>query len=143
MRTINDRGAQQHNKTWQHSRGMIPSALPSHLALAPTMNSVKRLRSLATAAAHRRALPLRSIKSFERTEIGSPVVHVGCLVLLLVTHDACPFLWKSFPNNHRACEHPHPRRTLIAHCDRRYSPVGLKAIFVPFAKKKAKSLCND
>jgi hypothetical protein len=48
-----------------------------------------------------------------------------------------------FRTSSESGEHPHSRRTAVARRDLRYIPVGRKAITVPLAKEKIKSLCKE
>ena len=55
------------------------------------MNTVERLRSFASLAAHLRPAAIGVFKSLDRPEILRSVIQVRSFVLLLVAHDAFPF----------------------------------------------------
>lgn len=66
------------------------SSLPGDLAPPPAMDSVERLGRLAALPTHRGTLTLRMPASTDLSEIGDFVVQIGCFVLLLMAHVACP-----------------------------------------------------
>lgn len=123
-------------------------SLPSHLATATAMNSVKRLRSLPASAAHRRCVPFRAANTLEPTKTLRAVFHVRRFVHLLVAHFPSPAL--SIRTIHWVCRidaDPHvdikPSRQTI-HATRSVCDVTgvVRAIHVPSAPALRENIRN-